>query len=52
MITGKGLFLINMVWVYTDTSMVVIDKEAHFRSTDLCHTNIICGEKSKGEFAL
>ena len=39
-----------MVWVYTDTSMVVTDKEAHFRS-DLLYTDGLCCKKSKGEFS-
>lgn len=42
------LFLISMVWIYTDTSVVVTDKEAQFMSTDLLYTNELCGEKSKG----
>lgn len=51
MMTGKGLFLINMVWVYTNTSMAVIEKEAHFSSTGLLHINVLHSEKSEELFA-
>lgn len=51
MMTGKGLSVNKYCLVYTDTSVVVTDKEVQLRSTDLLYTIELCGEKSKGEFA-